>query len=32
MASALRYYWSISGYLAEGEHWLDRLVAGYPGT
>lgn len=30
MASALRYYWSISGYLAEGAHWLDRLLSAYP--
>jgi len=26
MASALRFYWLMSGSLSEGRHWLDRLL------
>jgi len=30
MASALRFYWTTSGRLNEGRHWLDRLLEAYP--
>jgi predicted ATPase/DNA-binding CsgD family transcriptional regulator len=30
MASLLRFYWLMSGRLAEGRHWLDRLLDRHP--
>jgi len=30
MASALRFYWLMSGSLSEGRHWLDRLLDQHP--
>lgn len=30
MASSLRFYWVLSGSLAEGRHWLDRFLALHP--
>ena len=30
MASSLRFYWVLSGSMAEGRHWLDRLLAQHP--
>jgi len=30
MASALRFYWLMSGSLSEGRHWLDRLLDHHP--
>ena len=30
IASALRFYWLMKAALAEGRHWLDRLLAAYP--
>ncbi len=32
MLIALRYYWIVSGALAEGRHWLDRIIARQPAT
>ncbi len=31
LASALRPYWEISGLLREGRHWMDKLLARFPG-
>jgi non-specific serine/threonine protein kinase len=31
MASALRPYWEISGLLREGRHWMDKILARFPG-
>lgn len=30
MASSLRFYWVLNGSMAEGRHWLDRLLAQHP--
>src|SRR3954447_6426018 len=30
MAAGLRFYWLMSGSVAEGVHWLDRLLAAHP--
>jgi predicted ATPase/DNA-binding CsgD family transcriptional regulator len=30
MASSLRFYWVMIGSMAEGRHWLDRLLAHHP--
>jgi predicted ATPase/DNA-binding CsgD family transcriptional regulator len=31
LASALRPYWEISGLLREGRHWMDKILARFPG-
>jgi len=31
LASGLRPYWEISGLLREGRHWMDKILARFPG-